>query len=248
MELLSGNFPRMAPGDQHLARYRVINNDPSNSVTLTAFATSKQAAVRPQGRNEAEGVFAISNPFGDDFPIAFNPPSCIPLPPHPYTQLEISNAVPVLAPGQSSIITVGIRSYGQCASGSCSENTLRVVGTFSNGRPTLACAGMSLLVDTSVPSQNCGSQINDCNGNGIPDALDIASRRSPDQNFNALPDGCEQPISIPYFANVTPTNPTPGAPMQVQIAFNEAPPFPFPMVNVWADGNTLTRTQLFGQL
>src|SRR5262249_28120901 len=63
VELLSEGFPRMAPGDQHLAQYRVTNNDPSNSVTLTAFATSKQAAVRPRGANEAQGVFAISNPF-----------------------------------------------------------------------------------------------------------------------------------------------------------------------------------------
>lgn len=243
LELISESFPHMAAGDQTLARYRVVNNDPSNSVTLTAFATSRQAAVRPQGGNEAQGIFSIASPFGDDFPIMFNPgTNCIPLPPHPYTQIEATNALPVLGPGQSNIITVGIRSYGQCADGSCSESTLRVSGTFSDGRPALACAGMTLFVDNSRPSQNWASSVNDCNQNGIPDALDIAARRSADANFNALPDECESAISTPTFASATPNLAQPGQPIFAQVAFNEV----FPMQTVWANGIPLVRTQQFG--
>ncbi len=73
VQLLSPPSPRMAGGDQHTATYRITNNDPVNAVTLTAFATGKQVAVRPQGANEQQGVFAIANQFGDDFPIAFGP-------------------------------------------------------------------------------------------------------------------------------------------------------------------------------
>ena len=42
-------------------------------VRVSAFGNSHQAAVRPQGGNEATGIFAIGSPFGDDFPILFNP-------------------------------------------------------------------------------------------------------------------------------------------------------------------------------
>jgi len=85
---------RRAPGDVAVARYSVRNNDSNNAVQLSAVAGSRQSAVRPQGGNERQGVFAISNPFGDDFPIVFNPgTNCIPLPDHPYTQPAISNVI-----------------------------------------------------------------------------------------------------------------------------------------------------------
>ena len=113
LTLLSASAPRLAPGDVAVARYVVKNNDPINSVTLTAIAGSRQSAVRPQGANERQGVFAISNPFGDDFPILFEPgANCIPLPPHPYTQQSISNSVPVLGPGKTNVITVGTDTHG----------------------------------------------------------------------------------------------------------------------------------------
>ncbi|HEY2951519.1 MAG TPA: hypothetical protein VGK40_02995, partial [Verrucomicrobiae bacterium] len=243
LTLLSESAPRKSPGDVAVARYAVKNNDPSNSVTLMAIGSSRQSAVRPQGANERQGVFAISNPFGDDFPILFNPGSnCIPLPSHPYTQQPISNSVPVIPPGGTNVIMVGIRSYGQCANGSCSESTLKVTGTFSDGSPALACAGMALIVDTSVVSQSCGTAVNDCNHNGIPDALDIASGASQDRNYNAMPDECEQVISVPTSTSVSPTNPAPGAPIQVQVAFNET----VPMLNVWANGSSLTRMTVGG--
>ena len=192
MELLTPSLPRMAPGDQHVSMYRVTNNDPVFPVTLTAFSNSKQNALRPLGGNEYQGVFTIASPFGDDFPIAFNPgTSCIPLPSHPYTQPQISQPLPPLGPGMNTIINVGIRSYGQCGSGSCSESTLRVEGTFGDGSPAKACAGMALFGDTTMPTTGCGTGENDCNHNGIPDAVDIFTNPSLDMNFNALPDTCE---------------------------------------------------------
>ena len=242
LTLLSESAPRRAPGQVAVASYLVRNNDPSNSVQLTAIGGSRQSAVRPQGANERQGVFGISNPFGDDFPIVFNPgANCIPLPAQPYTQAAISNALPVIPPGGTNIVTVGIRSYGQCANGSCSESTLKVTGTFANGNPALACAGMALIVDTSMASTACGQAVNDCNFNGIPDALDIAAGRSQDRNFNAMPDECEQFVNVPTSSSVTPTNPMPGAPILVRVAFNEV----VPMSNVWANGSPLTRTNSF---
>jgi hypothetical protein len=219
----------------------VRNNDPSHSVILKAFAASRQSAVRPQGGNERQGVFAISNPVGDDFPILFNPgANCIPLPPHPYTQAAISNALPVIPPGGTNIVTVGIRSYGQCASGSCSETTLKVTGTFADGSPALACAGMALVVDTSAASTACGRAVNDCNHNGIPDSVDIANGTSQDRNFNAMPDECEQFINVPTSTSVSPTNPSPGAPIFVRVFLNEA----VPLISVWANGISLIRSNI----
>jgi hypothetical protein len=147
----------------------------------------------------------------------------------------------VIPPGGSNVVTVAIRSYGQCANGSCSESTLKVAGTFSDGSPVFACAGMALVVDTSVPSTPCALSVNDCNHNGIPDALDIARGTSQDRNFNAIPDECEQFISVPFSSSISPTNPSAGQPIQVQVAFNEV----VPMQNIWADGIPLVRTQVF---
>src|SRR5262249_45629648 len=59
MQLLASPATRKAPGDQALVSYLLVNRDPSNAVSLNAFATSRQVAVRPQGGNEMQGVFAI---------------------------------------------------------------------------------------------------------------------------------------------------------------------------------------------
>ena len=244
IELLTPASPMMAGGDQHTATYRVTNNDPVNSVTLTAFATAKQAATRPQGANETQGVFAIANPYGDDFPISFGPGACIPLPGHPYTQPEIMMNVPTLAPDSFFDIFVEIRSYGMCASGSCSESTLRVDGTFSDNTPAFACAGMALFVDTSQPTVTCLPRTDDCNNNNLPDPIEIANGMAPDSNYNAVIDQCEEgnaPI-IMMPPQVTPPMVLTNGPIQVQVT--ALPDFGMPTTHfiqvVFANGVPLT--------
>ena len=242
IQLITPSLPRVAPGDQHLATYQITNNDPTKTVTITAFGNSKQNAVRPSQGNEKKGVFSIASPFGDDFPIQFDPGSCIPLPDHPYTQPEISKPLPVIMPGQSTTIQVGIRSYGQCASGSCSESTLRVEGSFSDGTPAKVCAGMASYVDTSVPIQTCTPRADDCNHNNIPDALDIELGTSLDRNFNALPDECEP--NAPFIPNpVQISPPVVTVPIElISLNLQSVSPLPVsaPITNVWANGIPLT--------
>ncbi len=244
VQLITGPFPRMAGGDQHEAMYQVTNNDPTNSVTLTAFATGKQVASRPQGASENQGAFAIANPFGDDFPIAFDPGPCLPLPGHPYTQPEIMKPIPPIPAGTSVMIPVRIRSYGMCASGSCIESTLRVSGTFADSSPAFACAAMALYVDTSQPTTACPPRTDDCNNNGIPDPIDIANGTAQDQNYNAVIDQCEEgnaPI-IPNPVLINPPTVTAGQPIMVMVT--ALPQLGMPtthvITNVFANGNPLS--------
>ena len=241
--LLTPVFPRLAAGDQHQARYRIMNNDPTNSVTVNAFANGRQAAVRPQGANEVQGVFTISSPFGDDFPIAFGPAPCLPLPGHPFTQPEIMMPIPPIAPNSFFDVFVEIRSYGMCASGSCSESTLRVSGTFADSSPALACAATALYVDNAMPTITCLPRTDDCNNNGIPDAIDIANG-APDINFNAVIDQCEQGLApiIPNPAQINPPMVVAGSPIQVFVT--ALPDFGMPttrtITNVFANGAPLS--------
>jgi hypothetical protein len=237
VQLTTPAFPRLAPGDQAIAEYLVTNRDRSQSVTLTAIADAQQIAIRPRGANERQGVFAIAHPFGDDFPIAFEPPGCIPLPGHPYTQNPIRRTLGTLAAGESRIVRVGIRSSGECASGSCAESTLRVQGDFADGTPTAACAGMALLTDTSAPTRDCGFQENDCNANGIADADDIANSRSQDLNFNATPDECERGApAITGPLQVSPQVALPGQMIRVVVPARDD----VGVARVWANGTPLT--------
>ena len=258
MKLLTDPFPQMAPGDQSVTRYRIINNDTNYTVTnLIVFAASKQVAVRPQGGNETMGVYAISNPYGDDFPILFGDnTNCVPLPPHPYHQAEISMALPDLPPGSTNIIAVRIRSWGQCRSGSCSESTLRLEGTFSDGTNTVACAGIAHFVNTNA-TVNCGGEIdpnfgtpiNDLNTNGVYDADDIFNGVLHDSNHNAMPDEFELVLPGPPLtrlfdpAQVFPQVVFPGQSIKVTsfVASAHAP-----VIQVLANGQPLTTSD--GQL
>lgn len=240
VKLLTSPAPMMAGGDQHTAIYRITNNDPVNSVTLTAIATAKQAATRPQGGNETQGVFAIANAFGDDFPIRFGPGPCLPLPGHPYTQSPIMMTIPPLQPNSFFDVFVNIRSYGMCASGSCSESTLQVDGTFSDNSPAFACAAMALFVDTSQATVNCLPRTDDCNNNNIPDAIEIANGMAQDSNYNAMIDQCEEgqaPIIITPLQLNPPTVLT-GGPLQVSLTAlpNFGMPTTATIMNVFANG------------
>ncbi len=201
--LLTPDVQFVAPGDQAGIGYLVTNNDLTNSVNLTLLATSKQVAFTPQvdppppvGQiPEDMGVYAVANANGDDFVIEFvdqDPGECIALPPHPHNQVPITQPL-VLAPGQSQIVTVGMRPWGQCGGGSCSETTLQAFGTYSNGDPAVGCAGSALWVDTNLPTENWGFEVNDCNGDGEYDAVEIITGQSADDNANGVPDECECP-------------------------------------------------------
>ena len=199
MTLLTPDAQFVAPGDQATMQYLVTNNDLTNGVTLTLTATSKQTALTPEidpppGKGETPedmGVYAIANADGDDFPIAFGEVAeCIDLPPHPFIQEPITQAL-VLPPGGSQIISVSMRPWGQCAGGSCSETTLQAEGTYDNGDPAVACAGSALWVDTNLPTENWGFLVNDCDGDGTYDAVAIISGQSQDENGNGIPDECE---------------------------------------------------------
>ena len=162
-------------------------------------ARSKQVAITPEvdppapkGQDPEDiGVYSIADAVGDDFPIQFDADikQCIQLPGHPYTQQPINKPLN-LAPGQSQIVIVGIRPWGQCGSGSCSETQLEAQGTFSNGDPAVGCAGSALWVDTTLPTENWGFEVNDCDGNGTYDADQIFFG-SADLNENGIPDECE---------------------------------------------------------
>ena len=61
-------------------------------------------------------------------------------------------------------------------------------------------------MDTSIPfpggeppCEPCGFPDNDCNNNGVYDALDIINETSLDLNHNAIPDECEEPLT--WFAD-----------------------------------------------
>ena len=201
MVLLTDPFEFVAPGEQAEPTYLITNNDPSERVTLTLTATSKQASLTPDvsplpagASPEDVGVFALSN-HGDDFVIAFDPGgSCIPLPDHPYIQIPLTMTLE-LEPGESAEVAMGVRPWGQCSSGSCSETTLVAEGSFLGGDPVVVCGGASVFVDTSLPPLGCALETDfDCNENGEYDADDIALGVSADDNNNAIPDECETPV------------------------------------------------------
>lgn len=242
VELLTPNFPRLAPGDQAAIQYLVTNRDnrPGMSVNFNLFADAQQNAVHPGGANANQGVYSLSNKFGDDFAIDWDLGDCIPLPPHPFIQPGINRGGQMLNPGESRMYTVRMRSYGQCGTGSCDESFLRVTGTFSDGSPALACAGMALYVDTSVPTTGCGMGENDCNRNGIPDADDIERGTSSDANFNAVPDECMLDAGSPRFQGLAQVNPSTveaGVPIEI-VALALAGSSP--ISNVFANGRPLT--------
>lgn len=160
MQLLAPGLLQCPPGAQYNLTYRVRNNDPTESVTLMATATSGQAARMPTTTGDPDRVRSISNPVsGDDFPIAFLedlPGGILPLPPNPpaHTQPDIMKML-TIQPGESADVIVAIRSYSQCDDGSCADSLLSVQGTFdTSGDPALACAGATLNVNSSMGAEH----------------------------------------------------------------------------------------------
>lgn len=161
MERVTEGVQRAHPGDQRVHIFRLSNNDPGASVTVTLNVDSEQTARLGTGTGFApgsgNGVFSISDPGdGDNFPIAFfedtGPDGCIDLPIDPmgFGIPHIAKSVTLL-PGESRIVAIAQRSWPMCGCGSSCESRIHVSGGWSDGTPALACAGAGLLVDCSVP-------------------------------------------------------------------------------------------------
>ncbi|MFL6260727.1 MAG: hypothetical protein ACJ76Y_13525 [Thermoanaerobaculia bacterium] len=152
----SNPFLVAGPGSQVAATYRLVNHDPTYSVTVTLTATSKQNARLPTGN---AAVYSISAPqSGDDFPIAFDAPACsieLPADPANFQQPPLTKSV-TLAPGETKDVKVSSRSYPKCPSGSCSEQAMLAEGTFSNGDPVEACASTAHVVKVGLANTCCG--------------------------------------------------------------------------------------------
>jgi len=159
LELLNPGPLIVHPGDQARIRYRLTNNDGNESFSGTLAAGIRNASVLPEdlgpGAN-GEGVYSLADPvgdhpplfFGDDFPLDL----CVPLPrdPHLTVPHEITRPI-LLAPGESMEVDVLTRHWGLCSSGTCSESTAVLDGTFSDNTPGIACSGIVVGVDTAVP-------------------------------------------------------------------------------------------------
>jgi regulation of enolase protein 1 (concanavalin A-like superfamily) len=212
VQILSEPLARKFPSDQENVPFRISNNG-LEPLRITLSAKSDQISIRPEGGDESQGVYALSAPEGDDFPIQFNPTGCVQLPGHPYSQHVIQTPSFTLNPGQSVDRTLGIRSWGQCADGSCSEYWISAEATRPDGEKLFGCASGALWVDSSAPRGACTGQHRlpflrqpfsanpswDINGNGIPDLIEIESGAVPDRNKNLIPDVAEYSAALQYL-------------------------------------------------
>lgn len=105
--------------------------------------------------SEASG-FAVADTNGDVFPatIAMEGESvdaCLPLPGNPalQTSSQSSRDINSLAPGEVRRFRVLSRSWHLCRDGSCSQATVRLSGALSDQTFISACAGSSVIVDSS---------------------------------------------------------------------------------------------------
>lgn len=150
-------FQTCRAGDQAVSFFQIVNNDPEHSVTFSFSSSTRQTAGLPDGvtAEEAPGMnlFSISSPIPgtDAFNQFFtdeNPPGTLIPPGHP---TEVNDQLimrdQTLGPLEATVIPVSIRSYGACGDGSCSEQTAKLTGSYSNGDVAFACASTLLLVD-----------------------------------------------------------------------------------------------------
>ena len=165
LELLTPSIDLVHPGDQAVMRYRLTNNDDSESFSGTFTAGIQTATVEPlEGimyNPDGSGAYVVADPVADHFPIAFEddllPGLCVPLPLDPQlTQPGSRDRVIVLDPGEERIISVIARPWGTCANGSCNEATVVLDGNFSDQSQGFACAGAVVGADTNqVPDFQC---------------------------------------------------------------------------------------------
>lgn len=154
-------FQSCRRGDQAYFYFLIANNDPDYSVSIDLWSTARQVAHLPDGITPQQAylmkVFSISNPVPgtDTYPAAFVDdllPGVLLPEPNPFdVDDQMLTRSLVLAPGEATIVGIAMRSYGMCANGSCNERSVKVMGSFSNGDPALACASTVLIVDEMAP-------------------------------------------------------------------------------------------------
>jgi Protein of unknown function (DUF642)/HYR domain len=146
------------------------------------------AAYAGCGSNCAPVFFSVSasnscNPTNLTTTIDLPPGTCFPL---GTTWVHFTAYAPLSGESNQCSFPVTVLPDPACTNG-CSTNLL-VNGSFEEpGVPY----GYAVLSSTL--------SMNDCNHNGIPDAVDIATGRSADLNFNGLPDECESFVGGPIF-------------------------------------------------
>lgn len=149
---------RVHPGDQASHRYRLVNNDSSETFVGTLGVGMENTSRLPLVTGpmpSGTGPFSISDPVqGDNFPIGFEEDlfmGCVVLPTDPTDpQLSTLERDIELEPGEAMEISVYSRPWGACADGSCSRGTVVLDGSFSGGDPGLACGGFVTAADRDV--------------------------------------------------------------------------------------------------
>ena len=156
--LPGSEIARVHPGDQATYRYRITNNDPTESFAGTLEVESRNTSRLPTVSGPmppGTGPFSVSDPgTGDNFPVGFADDlflGCVVIPPDPLDPLPATIERDImLAPGESIDVPVFARPFGGCASGSCSRGTVVLDGTFAAADPALACTGFVTAADTGV--------------------------------------------------------------------------------------------------
>lgn len=155
------------PGSQATLSYQITNNDPSLPFTGFLRVGTKGTSQIPEPVNgfapgPVADLFAQADLFGDAFPTAIldpgDPDFCILLPTNPANERVQTDRVPVaILPGQTITVEVGVRPWGLCNNGSCSESIALLIGQFDGeSENSLACAGSAVVVDTSAsPDFQC---------------------------------------------------------------------------------------------
>jgi hypothetical protein len=221
MTLLTPDIESTHPGSQAVSTYRITNNDPNEDWSGDFTADSRNVAGLPAAGGTppapGDGVHAVSDPgIGDNFPIGFledlDPAGCLPLPPDPLTFAPPLISKPIVVPAGTSVdVDVYRRSWGMCANGSCSESTALVDGLFDDGTDGFACAGVSHVLDTSVPPSydwlDSGAASQVFFDPFTPDALALTHRPSPFDELwiNEIID----PASFGFGVNGDPPQPIP---------------------------------------
>jgi hypothetical protein len=191
VEPASGELQCVSPGGQGRFVYRFTNNDRNASFRGSIRVASKNRSRMPgvsggDITTAGGGAIAISDPGdGDDFPVAFREGldvyGCVPLPANPQATVSPEATREIsLKPGESKDVEIFMRAWGMCASGSCSEATVVLIGDYSDQTDGFACASFAMGVDsTKAPVYDWPDSCNVLAVNPNPTAIQVAGEYFP---------------------------------------------------------------------